>query len=245
MGYMDSHSTSSVPLTLKDQAIADARWPAARALPTARHRRARGPDPARRARHDRRRHRPQARARLLEGLDRRASTPSCSGRADAAFYMRGTPVEQVQEVAADRRVDAAEVHLLLPEDPHRLGLQSARVHDGEDLHAQGRRRHDRPLVRRPRAEVRRPARGLRRGGRGGLGARRSAARRPRDDARAARRHPAPPERAVRRRRRAGHRPRGRRAARGRRLEGDAGDGRRARSRHRPLHGREWTCRPSS
>ena len=42
----------------------------------------------------------------------------------------------------------------------------------EDLHAQGRRRHHRALVRRPRAEVRRPARGLRLGGRGGVGARR-------------------------------------------------------------------------
>ena len=61
------------------------------------------------------------------GLDYSKNTPDAvdavlSGRADAAFYMRGIPVEQVQRGRRRRRVDAAEVHLLLPQDPHRLGL---------------------------------------------------------------------------------------------------------------------------
>ena len=108
-----------------------------------------------------------------------------SGRADAAFFMRATPVEQVREVAGGGRVDAAEVDLLLPEDPHRARLQPARLMvrqdppspgppplrgqawRHEDLHPQGRRRHHGPLVRRPRVEGGRPARGLRRRGRGG------------------------------------------------------------------------------
>ncbi len=50
-----------------------------------------------------------------------------NGRCDAAFFMRGTPIEQVIEVAEAGRVDAAEVHLLLPQDPDRADLQLARV----------------------------------------------------------------------------------------------------------------------
>ena len=110
MGYMDSFHKQGYP------ADAEAGRP-----PHARHARPREPDPARHARHDRRRHRPQARARLLEGHTRRgrgrAQRPRRrrllharhSGRAGARGGGRG-------------RVDAAEVDLLLPQDPYGLGL---------------------------------------------------------------------------------------------------------------------------
>ena len=65
LGYIDAHHRRPLRLTLKDQAIADAALPGhARALPPARHRRARGADPQGRARADRGRHLPPARARL-------------------------------------------------------------------------------------------------------------------------------------------------------------------------------------
>ena len=110
--------------------------------------------------------------------------------------------------------DAAEVDLLLPEAPHRDRLQPPeltaapnghaiqpplpvgyRRSRGQDLHAQGRRRHDLALVRRPRTEDRRPHRGLRLDRRGQLGARHGPrpvqGRRP---GRSARDHPLAPAR---------------------------------------------------
>ena len=54
--------------------------------------------------------------------------------------------------------------------PARAGTVTLRT-DGEDLHAQGRRRDDLALVRRPHAEERPAHRGLRRPRRGQLGAR--------------------------------------------------------------------------
>ncbi len=50
-----------------------------------------------------------------------------TGRADAGFFMRATPVEQVQRGRGDRRVDAAQVDLLLPQGPDRTGVQSTDV----------------------------------------------------------------------------------------------------------------------
>ena len=49
------------------------------------------------------------------------------GPYDVAFILRPTPVEQVREVARRRRDHAAEVDLLLPEDPHRNRLQPGRL----------------------------------------------------------------------------------------------------------------------
>ena len=50
-----------------------------------------------------------------------------AGDYEAAFLLRPTPVEQVREVAAAGRDDAPEVHLLLPQAPHRDRLQSAEL----------------------------------------------------------------------------------------------------------------------
>ena len=68
----------------------------------------------------------------LRGLDYSKSLEDAieaveSGRADAGFFMRATPVEQVRAGGGGRRVDAAEIHLFLPEGPHRTGLQPARL----------------------------------------------------------------------------------------------------------------------
>ena len=64
----------------------------------------------------------------LHGLDYARDTEQArerveSGDAEAAFFMRGTPVEQVRDVAAPGN-HAAEVHLLLPEGADRHGVQS-------------------------------------------------------------------------------------------------------------------------
>ena len=99
-----STATSSTPyrLTLKDQAIADARAAGhARALPPARHRGARGAHPQRArsaSREDDISH--LRRAGLLAHGRRGRSSSSASGAYDAAFFLRATPVTQVQEIAA-------------------------------------------------------------------------------------------------------------------------------------------------
>ena len=156
--------------TLKDQA--DRRRRArgqAGALPPARHGGARGARAQGRAQDERRRHRPQERARLLEELRRRRRGGDLGPRRRRLLHARHAGRAGAGG-GRGRRVDAAEVHLLLPEGPHRPRVQSARVRS-EDLHAQGRRRHHRPLVRRPRAQGLRPPRGLRLGRRGRVGAR--------------------------------------------------------------------------
>ena len=100
VGYYDG-GTGPRLLTLQDQAIADA------AL-------AGKPEPyrrldtavlealvlKRRARHDRGRHLPPARARLRARRPPQARERVDAGEADAAFFMRATPVEQVRDVAA-------------------------------------------------------------------------------------------------------------------------------------------------
>ncbi len=89
-----------------------------------------------------------------------------SGRADAAFFMRATPVEQVREVAEAGESMPPKSTYFYPKIPTGLvfnPLDRARpARPVEDLHAEGRRRHDRPLVRRPRRQGGRPARGVRR-----------------------------------------------------------------------------------
>ena len=100
IGYIDAHFRQPFMLTLKDQAIADAALAGPRrALPPARHRRARGADPQRRARDDRRGHRPPRRARIRARL-RRGARAVLAGDYDAAFFVAATPIEQVREVAA-------------------------------------------------------------------------------------------------------------------------------------------------
>ena len=79
---------------------------------------------------------------------------STRGRVDAAFFMRAHARRAGAGGRGRRRVDAAEVDLLLPEDPDRAAFQRPGIATHEDLHTQGRRRHHRPLVRRPRVEVR-------------------------------------------------------------------------------------------
>ena len=116
---------------------------------------------------------------------------------------------------------------------------------GQDLHAQGRRRHDLALVRRPGREDRRPHRGLRLPRRGRRRPRRRPlALRPRRR-RARRRHPAPAGRALRRRRRARDRAGGGRAPRGRGQPHHRRDGRRARADRSTATWTGSTCRRSS
>ena len=67
------------------------------------------------------------RPRLLQETSTTRVDAVETGRADAGFFMRATPVEQVQRGGGGRRVDAAEVDLLLPQDPHRPGLQPAAI----------------------------------------------------------------------------------------------------------------------
>ena len=50
-----------------------------------------------------------------------------TGRADAGFFMRATPVEPGARGGGGRRVDAAQVDLLLPQGPDRPGVQSTDV----------------------------------------------------------------------------------------------------------------------
>ena len=174
------------------------------------------------------------------------------GAYDVAFLLRPTPVEQVREVAGSGETMPPKSTYFFPKLLSGPRLQPARLSPlrrrpgrgeprigwarGEDLHPQGRRRHDLALVRRPGPEVRQPHRGLRLARRGELGARRRARPlRPRRGG-ARRRHPRPPGRAVRRRRRAGDRAGGGGAARGRRQPGHRRDGDRARGADRPLHG---------
>ena len=99
-GYMDSFHKQPYRVTLKDQSIADrgARGHA-RPLPPARHRGAGGARPARRARHVRGRHLAPAAGSTTPRTSTTPSTRSQTGRADAGFFMRATPVEQVREVA--------------------------------------------------------------------------------------------------------------------------------------------------
>ena len=115
LGYLDAHHRRPLRLTLKDQAIADA------ALPDM-------PEPYRRL------DTAVLEALILKGalgmseddishlhgLDYARDTAEArerveAGEADAAFFMRPTPVEQVRDVAAAGREHAAEVDLLLPE----------------------------------------------------------------------------------------------------------------------------------
>ena len=201
---------------------------------TPRRRRARSADPQGAARHEHRRHRRQARPLLLLRASTRPSRRSSAGEADAALLPPPDPGRAGPRRRRRRRDDAAEVDLLLPEAPDRDRLQPAlprKRRPGEDLHAQGRRRHHRPLVRRPRAEVRRraprPTATIDEAD-SALGVAR--ARCAEDErGRGRRRPPRPPARPVRRRRRARHRARGRRPARGRR---------------QPRHRRRWSTRSS-
>ena len=173
-GYMDSFFKQPVPRHAEGPGDRRPRAGGhARALPPARHRRARGARPARRARHVRGRHLAPARPRLLEGPGRRHRRGGDRPRRRRLLHARHAGRAGARG-GGGRRVDAAQVDLLLPEDPDRPGVQST---DDEDLHAQGRRRHHRPLVRRPGAEVRRPPGGVRLGRRGRLGARAGARRR--------------------------------------------------------------------
>ena len=125
-----------------------------------------------------------------------------------------------------------------------FGAGTSMPRRGQDLHAQGRRRHDRPLVRRPRAkhDGRPEAYGSVDEAASALGVCRAAAERGR---RAVRGHPPHPERAVRGRRRAGHGARGRRPPRGGRLARHAGHGGPPRGRYRPLHGARGPAARSS
>ena len=168
---------------------------------------------------------------------------------DAAFFLRPTPVEQVRAVAAAGETMPPKSTYFFPKlltgivfNP----LESHRSPRGQDLHAQGRRRHHLALVRRPgrrrptpaprpTARSTRPSRAL--------GVARSLC--DKNETRA-RRRPAPaPARAVRRRRRAGDRARGRRPPRGRRQPGHRGDGRGARGRRSTATWARSSCRPSS
>ena len=124
------------------------------------------------------RHLAPERARLLEEPRRRASSGWRAGAADAGFFMRATPVEQVREVAEAGESMPPKSTYFYPKVP--TGLVFNPLESDEDLHAQGRRRHHRPLVRRPRAEVRRPPGGVRLGRRGRP--RRSGSRAPRPSA---------------------------------------------------------------
>ena len=95
---MDSFHKQPYRVTLKDQAIADTALEGMPALPAARHGRA-GARPARRAlgmSEDDISH--------LNGLDYSKDLDDAidavqTGRADAGFFMRATPVEAVREVA--------------------------------------------------------------------------------------------------------------------------------------------------
>ncbi len=100
MGYLDAHHRQAFRLVLKDQSIADARPRRhARALPAPRHRGARGAPAQGPARPHRRRHRPQPRADLLAHR-RRGDAHGPRRRGDLAFFLRPSPVRQVQEIAA-------------------------------------------------------------------------------------------------------------------------------------------------
>ena len=66
----------------------------------------------------------------FNGLDYARTTEEAreqvdAGEADAAFFMRATPVERVRDVAGGGREHAAEVDLLLPEGADGHGVQSA------------------------------------------------------------------------------------------------------------------------
>ena len=50
-----------------------------------------------------------------------------SGRADAGFFMRATPVEQVREVAEAGESMPPKSTYFYPEGPHRPSLQPARI----------------------------------------------------------------------------------------------------------------------
>ncbi len=239
-GYMDSFHRKPYRLRLKDDAVLAAALPdtseAYRTLDAAALEALilKGP-----LGDEHRRHRRQARPLLLLRL-RRGRRPPRARRGRRGVLPPPDAGRAGPRRRRRRRDDAAEVDLLLPEAAHRDRLQPALpsgVATDEDLHAQGRRRHDRPLVRRPAAEVRRPDRRLRDDRRGRLGARRRPFALPvpveaevaadlldlqRDLFVAGAELAAAPG--------------GGRSARGRRQPDHRRDGRRARAGDRPLHG---------
>ena len=79
----------------------------------------------RRARHVRGRHLAPERARLLQG-PRRRDRRRATGRADAGFFMRATPVEAVREVA-ETGESMPPKSTLLSQGPDRPGVQSPDV----------------------------------------------------------------------------------------------------------------------
>ena len=251
---MDSHHRKPYRLRLKDDGVARRRARRLhRGLPPPRHRRPRGADPAqgplgmstddiaaKRGPLLLLRHRPR---RVAPDRGRRVPTPASSSAP--------RPVEQVRDVADGRRDDAARSpptssRSCSPGSSSTRSPTPATPRD-EDLHAQGRRRHHRPLVRRPPLQVGRADRGLRRDRRGRLGARRRplALLRDGERGRGRRRRAAPPARAVRRRRRAGDGARGLRPARGRRQPGHRRDGRLDSRRRSTATWTASTCRRSS
>ena len=125
MGYLDGHHRRPLMLTLRDPAIAAAALPDKpepyRELDTAVLEALVLRDALGMSEDD---------ISHLHGLDYARDTAQArerveSGAAQAAFFMRGTPVSQVRAVAAAGREHAAQEHLLLPEGAHGHGVQCA------------------------------------------------------------------------------------------------------------------------
>ena len=124
-GYMDSFHRKPYRLRLRDDAVLAAALPdSVGGVPHARRGGARGSDPQRPARDERRRHRRQARPLLLLGL-RRGGRPGRARRRRRRLLPAPHPGPAGPRRRRRRRDDAAEVDLLLPEAPDRDRLQPA------------------------------------------------------------------------------------------------------------------------